>query len=822
MIAPYPDNEPQRVEALRRYEILDTDPEAPFDELVQLAAQICRVPIALISLIDPLRQWFKAKTGVGACQTSRDMAFCAHAILQRDVFEVPDALGDQRFATNPLVTGEPHIRFYAGAPLIDRDGYALGTLCVIDRAPKRLSAQHKQALTTLGRQVVAQFELRLRNRQLATQVTRLEQADSQPSTLLLAAEQASDGIAFLDRAGRFTYVNRAHAAVYGYEPAELIGKSWRDLSLDPWIARIETTVFPLVEETGRWQGEIVGRGKDGHSTATDVSLTLLTKPGDGDHWLLWISRTRIPSAAKAKSEFLASMSHEIRTPMNAIVGMADLLQATALSPVQQEYVKRFSHAASSLLNLLNDILDLSQLEAGRLEMDSIPFDLHELVDRTAESMAIRAHAKQIALFAFVHPDVPASILGDPTRLRQVLVTLVGNALKFTERGEVVIRVEPTPDRETPGALRFSISDTGIGIPSDRIATIFDSFTQIDSSTTRTYGGTGLGLSISQRLVGLMGGRLTVESQLGKGSTFMFVLSPAAAPATASPADSPLIDLHGRRILVVDANPVSRMMIQAHLSRLGAAIIEAHTGAAALATIEAARARHEPIDLAIIDSHLPDQHGMHLAEAIEHRAGDHPIPLVLQTTEVRRATSRRTDNMTIAGYLYKPLSRARLLSAVESALRLPSPPPTTQPPVPGQADASDPRPLRVLLVEDMEDNRVLITLFLKPTPYQLDLAKNGVEGVDKFQSGRYDLVLMDIQMPVMDGYEATRTIRAWEAAEGRQATPIVALTASTFEEDIQTARAAGVTAHLTKPIKKQTLLDTVRRYATPDPREQAAP
>ncbi|MBA5869541.1 MAG: response regulator, partial [Nitrospira sp. CR2.1] len=375
--------------------------------------------------------------------------------------------------------------------------------------------------------------------------------------------------------------------------------------------------------------------------------------------------------------------------------------------------------------------------------------------------------------------------------------------------------------ETPGALRFSISDTGIGIPSDRIATIFDSFTQIDSSTTRTYGGTGLGLSISQRLVGLMGGRLTVESQLGKGSTFTFLLSPAAAPATASPADSPLIDLHGRRILVVDANPVSRMMIQAHLSRLGAAIIEAHTGAAALATIEATRARHEPIDLAIIDSHLPDQHGMHLAEAVEHRAGDHPIPLVLQTAEVRRATSRRTDNVTIAGYLYTPLSRARLLSAVESALRLPLSPPAAQPPVPGQADASDPRPLRVLLVEDMEDNRVLITLFLKPTPYQLDLAKNGVEGVDTFQSGRYDLVLMDIQMPVMDGYEATRTIRAWEAAEGRQATPIVALTASTFEEDIQTAHAAGVTAHLTKPIKKQTLLDTLRRYAIPGSREQAA-
>ncbi len=290
MIAPYPDHEAQRVEALRRYELLDTEPEAPFDELVQLAAQICQVPIALISLIDPLRQWFKAKTGVAACHTSRDIAFCAHAILQRDMFEVPDALGDVRFATNPLVTGEPHIRFYAGVPLIDRDGHALGTLCVIDRIPKRLSAQHRQALTVLGRQVVAQFELRLRNRQLAAQVAKLEQADSQRSQFLVAAEQTSDGIAFLDETGRFTYVNRAHAAWYGYEPAELIGKLWKELYPPDGMTTIDTVAFPILNEKGRWEGETIGRGKDGAAIVTQVSLALFPERTRRGDWLLWISR----------------------------------------------------------------------------------------------------------------------------------------------------------------------------------------------------------------------------------------------------------------------------------------------------------------------------------------------------------------------------------------------------------------------------------------------------------------------------------------------------------------------------------------------------
>lgn len=1119
-IAPFPDNEPQRVEALKRYEILDTVPEASFDDLVHLAARLCQVPIVLISLVDPRRQWFKATVGITACETPRDLAFSAHAILQHEIMEVPDTLADERFATNPLVTGEPFIRFYAGTPLVDADGYALGTLCVIDRVPRRLTPEHTRALTALGRQVLSQLELRLRNRQLAQSLITQQQFESIQARCLFAFDHAIDGIAILDQAGRYTHVNQAYAAIYGYDPAELIGKSWKDLYTPDWVAKIEEVFFPMLMERGRWHGETIGRNKIGDTVFTEISLALFPEQNKKDNWLLWTCRDQpaqkaarngildaqarllavldaatevsiiamdlegaitvfnrgaewmlaynageilgkhtpvvlhLPSeiesrgrelsarfgrpvegfdvlveearrgtheerewtyvrkdgqhipvtllvtamrdasgyitgylgiakdltetkeaeaalraseeryqvavrgssdgiwdwnilthemyfsprfkellgyddhevenvfaslssrlhpddehgltaavdahltkrtpydveyrlrtksghyrwfrargqavwneqgravrmagsvtditgnktaekaladaaaelagrnaelrqardhalaATKAKSEFLASMSHEIRTPMNAIIGMADLLQETTLSPVQQEYVNRFRRAAGSLLELINDILDLSKIESGHLELESIPFDLHDLVDRTAESMAVRAHAKKIDLLAFVHPEVPASVLGDPTRLRQVLINLVGNAVKFTEQGEVVLRVEPVLDQPASEALRFSISDTGIGIPNDKIGTIFESFTQVDSSTTRKYGGTGLGLSISKRIVALMGGRIEVDSLLGKGSTFSFVLR-FSTPAVPEPLSAiPSMTLHGRRILVVDGNHTSRTIIRDHLSRLGALIIESADGTAALTAIDVARQQSQPIDLAIVDSHLPDRHGVELAKAIRHRPDGIALPLVMHTAEIRRAT-RRTDELNIASYLYKPISRKRLLDSVALALQHTPTTPAAQTSEPVHPEPPVLAPLAILLVEDLEDNRDLITLFLNTTPYQLDLAENGAVAVEKFQSGAYDLVLMDIQMPIMDGYQATSTIRTWEREHGRDATPIIALTANAFKEDIEKSQAAGFTSHLTKPIKKQTLLEAIRRYAVITPRKEAA-
>jgi len=526
-------------------------------------------------------------------------------------------------------------------------------------------------------------------------------------------------------------------------------------------------------------------------------------------------RDQALSATKAKSAFLASMSHEIRTPMNAVLGMADLLRETPLNAEQSEYVGRFSRAAASLLDLINDILDISKIEANQVEIESAPFDLPELLDHLGEMMAVRAFAKKLELVLFVHPDVPTHVIGDATRLRQILVNLVGNAIKFTDAGEVAIRVEPVAGATQPGSLRFSVTDTGIGIPADRQAAIFDSFTQVDSSTTRKYGGTGLGLSISRRLAQLMGGTLAVCSAEGHGSTFWVDLAfgLASRPSTQRRTLVP-VTLAGRRILVVDDHENNRVIVQTHLSRLGAEVIEADGGPAALRTLDEAASQARPFDALTLDFQMPGMNGLELAERIRARADGARLPLLLCSSEVASGSTGRLRELGITCCLYKPIGRERLLAALGAALNPPpageAHPPTDPAPVPAVAPPA--RLIRVLLAEDVADNRDIIALFLKDQACQVDMAENGAAAVEMCKGGDYDLVLMDVQMPVMDGYEAAAAIRRFEQDQGREPTPIVALTADAYAEDVARALAAGCNAHVAKPIRKPALLKTIATFA----------
>ena len=1501
--APLPKDEPSRLKELHQYEILDTPPDEGFDNLAKLAAHICGTPIALVSLVDTHRQWFKAKVGIDAPETPRDIAFCAHAIHGRDLFIVPDATQDKRFADNPLVAADPRIRFYAGMPLVTPSGHAMGTLCVIDRAPKQLTADQMDALRILGQQVVSRLELKRYQIGLEQSLASHEHNYRTNADIIRAIERGLEGVAFLDKDGCFTYMNQTHAAIYGYQPEELIGRSWKTLYAPETIAKIDQYYFPILLRLGHWTGEVTGHTKSGQEVFVEISLVLSESGPDPNRWLIctcrdvtervvfkkqletnqeglanaqalahvgswewditagtevwsdeqfrifgyapraitptidtfreaihpddqarisqaidaalkqdqryyetfrifrpsgelryvqargtvtrnaeghptrmtgtvqditeqqayeqilsdtiqrldlatksgnigvwdyyipenklvwdrqmydiygytaenfpgeyeaWTNRlhpedrpyaeallqaaiagkgefnsefrlilpdqtirhikatatvlkddqgqpvrmigtnrditagkesqlamlklqgfqeaivfnaphaviattttgviqhfnpaaekllgyaaeemigkltpavfhcaeevaarakifsaelgielepgfevfvakarlnlpnqhewiyvrkdgTRIPvlftvtalrdhtgeitgflgmatdisvqkkversrlaaeaalrekeelsramiqsvldysiirldpeghvatwnqgsqrikgyeadeiigrhfscfypeedqvdnkptrllrtarahhhaedegwrvrkdgsrfwasvvitalfdqeghlrgftkvmrditerkqaeeqfrqvvesapngmlianqegiitlvnaqierwfgygrqelvgqpveillparfqnqhpghrtafyhapqaramgvgrelfgrrkdgsefpleiglspiktaqgtqvlaaivdvttrqqaeeklkqtaqelasnniklleanesalAATRAKSEFLATMSHEIRTPMNAIVGMAELLQETHLTPDQANYVGRFSRAASSLMDLINAILDLSKIEAGYMSLESVPFDLHNLADTIADLMAGKAQAKQLELLVLVRPDVPHGVVGDPTRLNQVLVNLVGNAIKFTESGHVMIKIEPADEPSVAHAIRFSVSDTGIGIPPDKVQTIFEPFTQVDSTTTRKYGGTGLGLTISRRIVELMGGRLDITSTPGVGATFSFVVQLPEAPLLVMQQTGQYLDLHGRRLLVVDDNETNVMIVREHLSRSGVRLVEATSAAAALAILDDAHRQNDPFDLAILDYHMPGMNGLDLAEAIRNRPECATLSLVMHVSDLQRDDARRASALGIKSYLYKPLSRRRLMESLAVAL--------DQAPLESVHQSSEMRPespleasYRILLVEDLEDNRDVVSLFLKDTPYRLDMAENGAVALKKFKEGTYDLVLMDMQMPVMDGLEATAAIRRWEGEHQRKPTPIVALTANAFKEEADKSLAAGCTAHVTKPIKKQMLLTTITHYATA-PKDQAA-
>ena len=645
------------------------------------------------------------------------------------------------------------------------------------------------------------------------------------------AANMSEGV-YLIRAsdGVIVYTNPKFEEIFGYGPDEMLGKHVSIVNAPTEKSPEETAkeISEFINKHGFWRGEINNIKKDGTPFWCYASVSMFDHPEHGKVWVvvhtditerkraeenLKKAKEEAEEANRLKSEFLANMSHEIRTPMNAIIGMSGIALDTDLTDEQREYLSIVKESGYALLGLLDDILDLSKIEADRIELETIDFDLRALVEGVTDTLAPRASVKGLELACLIHNQVPFLLRGDPGRLRQILMNLGGNATKFTEKGEVVIRVELEEETEDSATLQFSVTDTGIGILKDKQTKIFESFTQADGSTTRKYGGTGLGLSISRRLVELMGGKIGVDSQPGKGSRFWFTatlekqkefkdIPPASVPA----------DIRGKRILVVDDNKTNRTILVKMLESFGCSAEAVESGDEAIKILKRAVHKEKLFDLVLLDMQMPEMDGRETLRAIKHDPEIKHVAVVILTSIGERGDAAQLQALGCAGYLMKPVKQSQLFDTIITVLSRQKAG-TKEKPISivtrHTIAEQKRRRVRILLAEDNPMNQKLAVALLKKTGYWVDAVENGRMAIEALNHTAYHLILMDVQMPEMNGFDATKAIREKEGDQKH--TPIVAMTAYAMKGDQERCLQAGMDDYISKPIEPQELLDAIEKW-----------
>ncbi len=1048
-----PLNEKERLKALDNYQIMDTLEEEEFDRITELATLICGTPMSLITLLDEKRQWFKSKTGIDVPETSREISFCQYTILGDDLFEIEDALLDQRFKDNELVTGYPNIRFYAGYPLTDKEGYALGSLCVIDQEPGKLNDTQKKALKLLTEQVVtlirvkrakeeskffsslfnlsndlicvagtdgffkkinpsfkrvlgwendyllnisffelvhpedientlhelekltsgettSNFTHRLRAkngeykvlqwmgtpeprtgnifaiaRDITDEKIQEEKLRISESSLRAFFENSQGLMCTHDLEGNFITVNAAGAELLGYSTAEILKMSLFDLvpeknhsllrdyldkiALNGIAKGLMTTVHRdgscriwmynniierdfkgyryvignsiditekyllekdlertknMLEQTnqvariGGWEWDVVNSHlkwsavtSQIHEVDKDFDPNLETginfyvegpnreaveaavrdalefgKPWDRESEIItakgnriWVhslgnpvfengkckkifgtfqdinekkiaelalqkAKEQAEQANVAKSEFLANMSHEIRTPLNGVIGFTDLVLKTELNAVQMQYLSIVNQSANALLSIINDILDFSKIEAGKLELDIDRCDLYEIAGLAADIITYQVQSKDLEMLLNIPADLPRFIWVDDVRLKQVLINLLGNAVKFTSEGEVELKVETLSDPKLEEVIfRFSVRDTGIGIKPDKQQKIFEAFSQEDGSTTKKYGGTGLGLTISNKLLELMGSRLQLKSTPGTGSTFFFdVVLKAEKGEPILWNNTDLI----KKVLIVDDNANNRIIVRQMLLLRNIVVTEAENGFDALKLLT----RGGPYDVILMDYHMPYMDGLETIEKIRKNffssAEEQPIILLYSSSD-DEAVIKACEVLKVNQRLAKPVKMQEMYQALSRLIQKDVIVPKMHMEV---MPESNKKALHILVAEDNSINMFLAkTIIHRITPNaEIYEAKNGFECLDFCTSHLPDLILMDVQMPELNGYEATEKIRAMK---GFESVPIIAFTAGNVKGEKEKCLGAGMNDFISKPVIEEDIAKVFKKF-----------